>query len=375
MSLYFRYRILLLLFALSGVSHLLAQEEKKLSKFDKFNKKAEALFKILPVPIFSHSSEAGNVFGLAKFNLFRLSKADTLSQPSKISGVISSSTKGRINFSIANDLIFSSGRYMILSYVNFKKQPEYFFGIGNDVSIDNLEQIEFSRWKFSSSVMRKVAQQYAYVGIALDAATYYNVKLDSNSLIIEDEITGREGGKSFGFGLAAAWDSRDNRYNPFKGSLLLTNLMLFPDGLSDHEFFKFELDVRKYYNPWLKHVVAIQATTSIRTGNVPFYELSMLGGEDKMRGYYKGALRDKVLVDAQVEYRLPVWNIFGVTTWLGTGRVAPSMDSLSFRDWWVSYGAGIRIRVDSKNNTNLRLDFGFAPGKIKAFYINFAEAF
>ena len=43
-----------------------------LSGFDSFNQKAEHLFKILPVPLYSYSTEAGNTFGLAKFNLFNL---------------------------------------------------------------------------------------------------------------------------------------------------------------------------------------------------------------------------------------------------------------------------------------------------------------
>ena len=65
-------------------------EPKKdsLSGFDKFNKKGEALFKILPVPIYSYSPEAGNIFGLAKFNVLNLSKKDTISKPSKFPGYL-----------------------------------------------------------------------------------------------------------------------------------------------------------------------------------------------------------------------------------------------------------------------------------------------
>ena len=44
-----------------------------LSKFDSFNKKAEKFFKVAPVPIVAYSTEAGNIFGLAKFNTFHLS--------------------------------------------------------------------------------------------------------------------------------------------------------------------------------------------------------------------------------------------------------------------------------------------------------------
>ena len=94
-----------------------------------------------------------------------------------------------------------------------------------------------------------------------------------------------------------------------------------------------------------------------------------------MRGYYQGAFRDKILVDAQVEYRMPVWNIFGVVGWIGTGRVANEYSNISLDGFKLSYGGGVRIRVDSKNNTNLRVDFGFGPGGINGGYFSFAEAF
>jgi outer membrane protein assembly factor BamA len=149
----------------------------------------------------------------------------------------------------------------------------------------------------------------------------------------------------------------------------------YPEFVSAYQFSKFELDARKFFNPWSNHVVAFQATTSYASGDVPFYELSMMGGDSKMRGYYLGAYRDRVLLDAQAEYRMPVWKIFGLTTWLGTGRVAHNYSELSLDGFKVSYGLGIRIKVDSKHNTNLRLDFGFGNGGIKGTYINFAEAF
>lgn len=154
------------------------------------------------------------------------------------------------------------------------------------------------------------------------------------------------------------------------------SLFYFPSFLGNtYEYTKFDIDLRTYINPWLKHVIALQVTTSAAFGEVPFYDLSLLGGEDKMRGYYKGALRDKVLIDGQIEYRMPVWKMLGITGFIGTGRVAPTYGELSLDGLWLSYGLGLRLKVDSKNNTNLRFDWGFGPGGINGFYINFAEAF
>ena len=122
------------------------------------SQKMENIFKYVPAPILTYSSEAGNTFGLAKFNLFRLSKSDTLSRPSKIAEVVTVSTKGRVNVSISNDLIFNADKYMILSYFNFKKTPEYILGIGNDVSLDDVESVTIDRVKFYTTAMRKVAR-------------------------------------------------------------------------------------------------------------------------------------------------------------------------------------------------------------------------
>ena len=126
-------------------------------------------------------------------------------------------------------------------------------------------------------------------------------------------MTGLNGGFSVGIGFAAAFDSRDNRYNAYKGAFVLATYLFHPEFMSAYQFSKFSLDARKYFNPWLKHVIAVQATTTYTAGDVPFYELALLGGDSKMRGYYEGAFRDKVLVDAQVEYRMPIWKIFGIT--------------------------------------------------------------
>jgi len=345
------------------------------SGFNSFNQKMERLFKVIPAPIITYSSEAGNTFGLAKFNVFRLSKKDSISRPSKLAEVVSFSTKGRVNVSISNDLIFHEDRYIILSYFNYKKTPEYILGIGNDVSIDNIEQVTVNRAKFSTTALGRV-KKYYYAGISLDFSDYFGIQTDSNSFLVRDNVPGQQGGTDIGVGFSAALDSRDNRYNAHKGAFFLTTVMFYPKFLgSRYEFMNVYIDGRKYFNPWRDHIIAVQATTQYSNGDVPFYDLALMGGEDKMRGYYKGALRDKVLIDAQVEYRMPVWNIFGITTWVATGRVMDQYKNFSLNGLWLSFGGGVRIRVDSKNNTNLRLDMGFGPNGVSGFYFNFAEAF
>ncbi|MGC3944319.1 MAG: hypothetical protein QM762_07355 [Chryseolinea sp.] len=175
--------LLCLTISVFGQADTTVAKKDTLSAFDSFNKKMEKFFKYSPAPIITYSSEAGNTFGLAKFNVFSLSKKDTISRPSKLSEVVTFSTKGRINISISNDLIFNEDKWMVLSYFNYKKTPEYILGIGNDVSIDDVEQVTIDRAKFSTNILRKIAKNY-YGGISFDVADYFGVKLDSNSFVI-----------------------------------------------------------------------------------------------------------------------------------------------------------------------------------------------
>ncbi|HTB24613.1 MAG TPA: BamA/TamA family outer membrane protein [Puia sp.] len=352
-----------------------ASESKKdsLSGFDRFNKKAEHLFKILPVPIYSYSPEAGNIYGLAKFNVLSLSKKDTISKPSKLSEVFTASTLGRINASISTQLVFDEDKYVIISYVNYKKEPEYIWDIGNTITNDP-EQDIIERFVFAGTALRQVAKNF-YVGIPFDVSDYFSIQTDSNSFLVSDSVTGLKGGTSIGIGFAAAYDTRNNRYNPLHGSYILGTALFYPGGWGPYAFSKFSLDARKYLNPFNKNVIAGQITTSYANGNVPFYELPEMGGASQMRGYYEGGLRDNVLVDAQIELRIPVWNIFGVVGWFGVGQVANSYSQVAMNEFHLSYGPGLRIMVDSKHQTNLRFDFGFGPNGIKGFNINFGEAF
>jgi hypothetical protein len=362
-------------------SDSLATDIQVESKFDRINTKMEAAFKIIPAPIISYSQEAGNVFGLAKFNTFRLNRHDTISGYSKISEVATFSTKGQINVSVATTLSMSQNKWLILGFVNYKELPEYILGIGNNVDTSTIEQIITTRLKFSNSFLYRIYSKL-FVGVALDLTNTFAIEKDSTSFLIREDYTGKDGGVTTGFGFMAAWDSRDNRYNSFTGSFLSARYLKYSDITgSGFNFSKFEVDLRKYYNPWYKHVIAIQAATNYSWGDVPFYELSLLGGEERMRGFYKGALRDKALIDCQIEYRMPIWKVFGITGWVGTGRVAPSYSDLSLNGLWLNYGVGFRIKVDSGSDINLRMDLGFGSGRggsaagIKGFYLNFSEAF
>ena len=352
-----------------------SEKKGKSSKFDKFNKKGEKIFKYMPVPLYSYSTETGHLFGLAKYNIFNLSKKDTISVASKASGVITFSTLGHFRVGLGTTLNFGEGKYMFEFGIGYRSFPEFLLGIGNDVTReDNVEEIKVQKIAFFAKQYWTVIKDFK-IGPEYYFMDYLSIEKEEDTFIT-DTVIGYDGGLTSGIGISAIYDKRDYRYNPSKGGYAEVSYVFY-NGVfgSNFNYGDFYVDLRKYFNPYLKHVYAFQLYTGFKVGQVPFYSLNMMGGTDRMRGYYYGAIRDKAIIDAQFEYRMPVWKMFGVTAFVGAGRVAPKFNELSFNDLWYCGGFGLRIMVDSKNRANLRIDFGWGQEQAKGIFIGFTEAF
>src|SRR5690606_5061601 len=203
------------------------------------------LFRVIPVPMVSYSTEAGHVFGLAKFNMIRIYKADSLTLPSKVSAVFTVSTKGRYNFSLADEIVLRNNEYIFQSYINYKETPEYIFGIGNNVEREDVERINTKRIKLFISGLYAV-RKYVYAGALIDVSKYYNVSYDSGSYLEVHNVKGKGGGTNSGLGLVAEFDNRDNRYNASRGSYTMFSLTRFDQVFgSRYNYLRFDVDVRK----------------------------------------------------------------------------------------------------------------------------------
>ncbi len=348
-----------------------------LSKFDKFNKKAEALFKVIPFPMVTYATETGVVFGLVKYNMVNLVKGDTISSASSFSELISLSTEGQFKIVLGSTLYLGEDRFNLKGLIYYITFPEYILGVGNVVSRDSIERISSNSFAFNNSFLYSpVKSRDFYFGIVQDYVNYTKVSTDSNSFLVVNKYPGYQGGITSGFGLELAYDTRDLKQNASKGTYIAASYELFGPVIgSDFSYNNLEVDIRHFMNPWLKHVIALQAYTSGNFGTVPFFDLGKLGGSNAMRGYYLGAIRDKVMAYAQIEYRLPVWKIFGIVAFASAGRVADKYTHMDFDGLWYSGGGGLRIMVDSKNKANLRFDFGYGQKGSKTLSIGFTEAF
>ena len=201
------------------------------------------------------------------------------------------------------------------------------------------------------------------------------IEVESDGELVRGEILGTEKGTASGLGFIINWDARNNIFFPTAGDFGGLSATFFSNGLgSRYDFTRYRLDLRKYFPLFSSHVMAFQGYFSLITGDPPFQMLSLMGGSNWMRGYYRGRFRDKNMIILQLEYRLPVFRKIGLVGFLGYGDVADKLDNFALEDFKYSAGFGFRYLLSPEEKINVRFDFGFCKESF-GFYIAVSEAF
>ena len=170
-------------------------------------------------------------------------------------------------------------------------------------------------------------------------------------------------------------DTRDSMMFPRRGYYLHVAADCYsPRFGSDFTFTNVKLDVRAYRPLRESDVAAVQMSIKSKGGAPPFYQLAFLGGDSLMRGYYRGRYRDTAAIVAQAEYRAHIWKRVGAAAFAGLGEACSGAGPCSIQRVLPSFGGGLRIKLDAKGGTNLRIEYT-AGRNSSAFYMTVQEAF
>ncbi len=345
--------------------------------------------KFYVLPVVSVSPETSLRIGAAAVYLFRRKGMDPKTQLSSIRVPISytfkNQFKGKLDvtyYSNANKHIFNG----TLQWFNF---PLLFYGIGN-ATINADEEIYTTQSLQAELSYLKLIVPNFYVGLGYSYLQSDIVKFEETGLLAQSNlIPGNAGSITSGFNISVRYDSRDNNLCASSGFYLDMRMATYEPWMgSEYDFTRFDLDFRKFLQPFGKHVLAFQLVLANTWGNPSFETMALLGGKSIMRGHYVGRFRDNALYAGQIEYRLPLgrsdWvdsrekmpfkERWGVVGFLGFGDVAPSIGEVEFDKIKSSVGIGVRYLVLPKERINVRVDFGFGtqnPG----MYFNIREAF
>ena len=142
---------------------------------------------------------------------------------------------------------------------------------------------------------------------------------------------------------------------------------------SNFNYTRIALDVCKYFS-YKENILALNLYSIYSDTDLPFFQMGILGGMKKMRGFYEGRYRDNNLLLFQAEYRRMIYGILGFTVFGDVGQVSKRYSTFNDRDWRYTYGAGIRLMLDTKQKINLRFDIAVGDKKVLP-YFTVAEAF
>jgi len=346
-------------------------------KEDKAAMIIEKVFKYAPLPFAGYSTETSTLFGITKYNGFKIKSdvlADSLIQPSSVLLYIYYTMNNQYKIYSNIDLMHGDNRFNSKLEFLLLDYPSLYFGIGNNTSEEEQVLIDFKNIMISPSFDYNFYKKM-YIGGKYIFNNYIDVKpVEEDTTIRDKNITDNEGIQS-GLGLRFIREKRDNRIRANNGSYLFVSFDVYNNIIgSEHNYTSFLMDYRKYYSPIPKLTLAGQFYTEAKSGDVPIQSMALLGGTERMRGVYENRYRDKTMSMAQIEVRFPIFWIISGTAFTGIGQVAPTYGDFKMDGFKFGYGAGLRLLIDEATSSVLRFDISFRKDG-HSIFVGFNEAF
>ncbi|MEH6734966.1 MAG: BamA/TamA family outer membrane protein [Shewanella sp.] len=325
----------------------------------------------LPTAYYTPEKKFG--VGLLMVGLYKTDNASSEQQPSSLVLNSFASVNNSYGVTVENMTFLNQGKQRLLLDLELHNEAAVYYGIGIEQGDQDLNHHEFKEqlYSFKPRWMTEVASNY-FIGVGAD---FIYTTADSLELVATeapvDSSTLLPDNFSSGVVVTSIYDSRDYRLNATKGWLFQVDAGLYQNDQFD-SFSTYNIELANYIDlgstPGL---IAWQVQGHLTSGDVPWNLLPDLGGSDSMRGYIRGRYRDEQMMMGQVEYRLPVFQRYGMVFWGAVGSVAPKVSELT-DTLLTAYGTGFRFKI--KDNINLRFDVGVGENETN-FYLNVNEVF
>ena len=332
-------------------------------------------FKIKVLPSAFYTPETSLGLGALVYTYFKFNKNNNrLLRKSNTQSYIDYTLNKQFTFENDYQLWLKENQIYLTGAANFSRFPEYYYGIGNDTKENDRIITSFDLIMIQSKNLFQLNNNL-YGGLYFhyqNLATNENVSVHHTSC---SDAFGKMGYEAKGIGPILIYDTRDNPLNPSNGAYVETSYMDYKNIINNNNMFvSFVLDARKYYTILKKIVWNGNFYFSYNKGEVPYRMLPEIGGARFLRGYYRGRFRDNNMIVVQQEFRMPVYKMIGIAVFGGVGEVSKTVSDLKLNEMHYNYGIGLRIRINKKENTNLRIDYGFTKDS-QGLYVVFAEAF
>ncbi|MGB0177960.1 MAG: BamA/TamA family outer membrane protein [Owenweeksia sp.] len=272
-------------------------------------------------------------------------------------------------------LFWNKSKYLTYGELGYYRYVYFYYGIGAKTPNGDEEIYSVTFPRIRNSFLYEFFPD-TYIGGRYWYDDFHITKVDSSGLLAEHDVAGSRGGAAGGLGLVVNHDSRDDQFYPSEGSYI--EGVLLPHGVffgSDFSFLKISLDASRYYCLSEKQILAFNFYGESNIGQVPFYQMALLGGNKRLRGLYEGRFRDLNNLIIQTEYRWQFYKRFGLALFGSAGNTFAGLSEMKFNLNKYTYGGGLRFRLSKREKVNLRIDVGLSPYGSANYYVTFGEAF
>ncbi len=374
------FRILLVFLVFTSCAHVHAQGFVKRYLNSIFNDTSDISGpQFIIYPTLAYAPETSWEIGFSPLYVYYANR-DTSNRLSEVNGFTFVTLENQYGIWLDHANYTQGDGWFFLGRVRMQSFPLLYHGIGSNTPEDYTARVDANQIWIKERVLKQILPN-VFLGPEFDFQRMSSVEFvpagESPSLELP---LGHEGSTNFGLGLGLVYDDRHNVLNVRKG--LFSELALIsynPFWSSEFNFTTLISDTR-IYRPITKNTVwANQLFAQFNRGDVPFNQLSLMGGENLMRGYYLGRYRDKNQLSFQSEMRfLPIplgfTDRLGAAVFAGAGQVFPDFNGFALSNFEWSAGGGIRFLLFRNKDIYTRLDVALTR-EGSGFYFFIGEAF
>ncbi len=321
------------------------------------------------------SPETNLEFGVGAKYLFKFGKSGPETRTSNMPLSLTYTLNNQMLLYSGYEIFFNQEKYMLTGNIRFEVFPQRYYGIGRDSPKSAEEEYSFSQLLIAPILLKQVGFRHLFLGTVIRCKQVCNVTFEEESALANSGISGAEGSTSVGAELALVYYSRDNILTAHRGWYTELTHGFYDKVLGGtHKFQLTRLDLRHFVPVAPRQILAFQFLASFSFQDVPLAELSALGGDDIMRGYYKGRYLDNHFMALQAEYWFRLYERLGAGVFAGGGDVANQVSAFSFGNLRPTVGLGLRFPIDQTEDLNLHFDYGFGR-RTQNYYLQLAEAF
>jgi hypothetical protein len=326
---------------------------------------------IVPLPALSYAPETGLNLGGYVLYFRHLGDVDE-TRPSTVELSAVGTTNKQLFLGLDTSVWLSRNAFNVRGSAGFDYFPAFYYGIGKHTTLDQEEPYTARIASANTAFMARLAPSL-YLGVRGALDHHVIEEVEPARELAAGVTPGSRGGLTVGLAPALTLDTRDFIFATTRGVFVDAWYAIRDERLgSQFNHGVFNADVRLFF-PIKGTVLAVQGLAFVSHGTLPFFLLPRMGG-DGLRGVFFGRFRDRHLVEAQAEYRFPIFWRVGGTFFGGVGQVARRLTDFVLDDFVPAGGAGVRYAIAPAERLNIRFDYAYS-NEGPLYYLTVGEAF